>query len=747
MRPALLLLLLASTTFAQSMPPFRRVDSWKSKHNQKRLRLQWEVLPQYKETKLPDGTVEAPRAPWPFVVYAQRNDSKANNKLNEKVFADTRFFLASHAIKPVKIRPSKVIEVPYLASLKGVKDPMLIFVDRDFKVVGVLKKPKDFTDKKVLQLLAKAAKTAYKTKLGAYVGSYFKLLESEEKLWKLEMAMERLREKAAAADKKKAKKYDKEADELEKQLGPAREQWEEDLVKLEDSMRPTEAKKEAIPTTVGSGKNKRKLTPQEIEAIETYREFARDKNPVVRAAAVEDLGGIDSAVIVAVILKAAKDTDFRVVVAAGKALTRMKSQESLEAMHAALQTSHSKGRIAALLGFAGLPRPYPAAVGAIKPFATASDAEVRRAAVKALENMGSDEAADALVKVLSDKEPGLRVMAAKALGNLEAKSAAPALIALIEANDWSLRKAVAEALGQLRTKESIEPLLQAFEKSKGVMDEVYKKALVAITGQDFMYRKPNWRKWWNKFGKSFKVPTDAQVAVAKKKRAEALKGYFNPNKRRYHKIETLSRKLIFVIDISSSMRDKVVIPPYAPDEVKAEFPDRVKLEIAKKELIDLLATLEPYVYFNIITFAGKVKPWRDGLVSASSRTAAIKFVAKLKPMEIPRTSRKKSGSAEHTKTNTYGAIMAAFGLQDAAIPNWKARTKVDTIFFVTDGVPTIGKVTDVPKLIDTVTDFNKTRGVTIHVIVFDVQEAKKLGPLATRNGGQCVVRGFVPKGN
>ena len=84
-------------------------------------------------------------------------------------------------------------------------------------------------------------------------------------------------------------------------------------------------------------------------------------------------------------------------------------------------------------------------------------------------------------------------------------------------------------------------------------------------------------------------------------------------------------------------------------------------------------------------------------------------------------------------------------VQDAAVPNWKSRTKVDTIFLVTDGAPTVGKVTDPSKLIAAITDINRSRGVTIHVIVFDKQEEVKLGPLAYKNGGQCVVRGWTGK--
>ncbi|MHC4972910.1 MAG: HEAT repeat domain-containing protein [Planctomycetota bacterium] len=747
MRRLVLLLMLAAVAGAQGMGPPKRTDSWKSKHNRKRLRFNWEILPPFKPTKLPDGSEEPPKAPWPFLVYVFQNSSKASEKLRDKVFDDTRFVLCCHAVKAIRIKPHKAIDVPYLAGVQGIRDPTLIAIDRDFKVVGVIKSPKDFTDKKVLSLLNKAAKDAYAIKLGTYVSNYMKLLQEEEKLWKQEEKMEALRQKAVKAiskgDKGKAAKYDGQADEIEKGLQPGRDVLADKEVEIQDSLVLKGAdKKKALPTTIGSGKKKRKLTPQELEAIEAFREFARDKNPIVRAAAVEDLGGIDSAAMVLTILKAANDVDPRVVEAAGKALGRMTSAESLEAMLSGLQAGNARAKRAALLGFSHITRPYPAAVPGIARMMSGDD-EQRRAVIKALENQQDPAGADALIKALKDRVPGLRVMAATALGELGAKEAAGALIDLLGSGDWSLRKAAAEALAKIRVKESIEPLLQRFEKDKGLMTEVLYKALVAITGQDFRYDAKNWRRWWDRWGEGFVVPTEAELEVMKKKAAEAMKGYYDPNKKKYHKIETLSRKMVFVIDISASMKDKIVIPPNAPEKVRAEFPDRVKIEIAKKELIDLLATLPGNVHFNIITFAGRVKLWQDGLVSASMRTAAIKYVSRLKAMEPPRGS-KKSGSGEEQKTNTYGALMAAFGLQDVAVANWKARTKVDTIFLVTDGVPTTGKITEPPKLVDAITDLNRTRGVIIHVIVFGKEEAKKLMELATRNGGQAVIRAWVP---
>ena len=74
--------------------------------------------------------------------------------------------LCTHAVKLIKVKPHRAIDLPYLAGVRGVRDPTLIFVSRDFKVVGVINKAKDFSDKKVLQMMSKAADPEYQVKLG-----------------------------------------------------------------------------------------------------------------------------------------------------------------------------------------------------------------------------------------------------------------------------------------------------------------------------------------------------------------------------------------------------------------------------------------------------------------------------------------------------------------------------------------------------------------------------------------------------
>ena len=145
---------------------------------------------------------------------------------------------------------------------------------------------------------------------------------------------------------------------------PVNAEVQEHVALLEAARLKKEAE-EALPTTVGSGKTRRKLTPQELEALKAFQDFKRDQNPAVRAAAVEDLGAIDSAVMVETILAAANDTDPRVAEAAGKALGRMKSDESIAAMLGGLSAGNSKAKLAAVIGFSGITRPCPEAAKAI----------------------------------------------------------------------------------------------------------------------------------------------------------------------------------------------------------------------------------------------------------------------------------------------------------------------------------------------------------------------------------------------
>jgi len=737
-----LLLLVALPVAAQGMGRAEDATALESPHNKKRLRMAWDALPPHAPVKQLDGSTKPARAPWPFVLLVTGRDSKARERIFTEVWNDTRFVIATQAVRPIEIRPDKVIGLPYLSGVRGVRDPTVIVVDRDFRVVGSIHRVKEFRFKFIMPLMLEAAKRDYRIDVPAYIGRMRKIVQTEERLWSREREVEFLQEKSVIArddgNLKKSQKLDKRADRLAQETEEARLDAEDSEITLRGTLRLKAEKSEPLHDQVGSGANARPLTRDEKEAIKTFRAFARNPDPVVRAAAVEDLGAIDSVAMVAAILKAANDPDMRVVQAAGLALGRMNSAASLEAIRQALSASGTKPRLAALLGIAHRARPTAGAVPGIVDLLRNGSAEERRAAIKALEQQADAADVPALVAVLDDRVAGLRIMAAEALGVLKAAPAAAALAPCLTRDEWPLQKAAAQALGRIRVKQSIPILLERFAAEAGLLKEVLHDALVAITGQDFRYNIESWQRWWEKYGDGFRVPTDAEILRAKLTVEKALEGYAKPGKRRYHTIETLSRKMIFVIDISSSMRHKIVAE-------SGEFPSRVKMDIAKRELTAVLAQLDEHAYFNIVAFAGKVRPWQKSLVRGTRRNEAIKFVSTLKPI-APASASGRAGklTADNTrqKTNTYGALVTALGLSDEAVPSWRAaRSPADTIFLLTDGLPTTGKITDVQKVVAAVLDLNRTRGAVIHVIVFDKDAARKLRPLADRTGGKCVVRG------
>ncbi len=517
----LLLLLLAAAALAGGLPPSKAHTAWRSEKNRARLALNWASLPDDAPRKLPDGSTEPARAPWPFLLYIGSGEGDAARKFREGVLGDTRFRLAARACKAVQVTPAEAIHLSYLRRVAGIRDPSVVVVRRDFSLVGVLRSRAELSSNKVLALMEKAVDAEYRVRLGPWMKGYYRILEKAEKHWKEEQRIEDLALRMRGRADKAA-----ELERRETALRQAEEALLDEETALKDELR-LKSDDAPLPTHAG----RRELTPRERALLKTFRLFARDKNPVVRAAAVEDLGAVDTGFIAGVVLKAADDTDPRVVAAAGAALSRMRSREALEAMAGALSGGKRRVRIAVLLGLALGARDLPAAAPAVAASLEAAAPEERRAAIRAAAVQSDVAVVKPLIGVLDDPEAGLRVMAAVTLGERRQAEAVPALVARLTAADWSLRKAAAEALGKIRAKAAIGPLLERFAAEEGLMREVLHKALVAITGQDFRFRVENWRRWWDQYGEGFVVPSDAEIAEAQRKAARAMEGYATPARR------------------------------------------------------------------------------------------------------------------------------------------------------------------------------------------------------------------------
>ena len=63
------------------------------------------------------------------------------------------------------------------------------------------------------------------------------------------------------------------------------------------------------------------------------------------------------------------------------------------------------------------------------------------------------------------------------------------------------------------------------------------------------------------------------------------------------------------------------------------------------------------------------------------------------------------------------------------------------LFLVVDGAPSLGEITEVPRIAEIIRELNLTRSVTIHVVTFESRNDNLYKILAEVTGGRHAVHG------
>jgi len=453
-----------------------------------------------------------------------------------------------------------------------------------------------------------------------------------------------------------------------------------------------------------------------VEAVEALVDCFDDPDFSVRQAAVEVLGGYRSPECAQYLIDN---------IVANKRLR--KNEHKLVAVEALSHMGHSF------------------AIEPIAELLDEDDDELLRACAMALGRMKARGAALRLVELLEDQEPTVRIAAIDALGQIGEPSTNAAVLEQLSDNRWQVKAAVVAALANLRQKESVQPLIDLLRSEKGRLIDDTLAALLSLTTFDLGNKPDKWQEVWDQVKERFEVPSEADVQRARENFEKALLRY-SPGTDDFAGIPTKSRRILYVIDISGSMEDPLL------DRQKFVLQGRsyssfVKMEVVKQELVRTLENLDDTVFFNVIAFATKVKPWKKrGLVQANilNRTAAAKWVSRLKPIGGQSQSlKRKAGLALSAggglgKTNTYEALMTALDAKSAqAGYDTDLGSPVDTIFFLSDGDPTAGEVTEIDRILAAVRRVNALRKIKIHTINIgrNVRGKLMMAALARENDG------------
>jgi len=430
----------------------------------------------------------------------------------------------------------------------------------------------------------------------------------------------------------------------------------------------------------------------------------------------------------------------------------------------AASSSTTRALVLLSLSLLALAEPALASDRAVKEFARAwqaagADEPKRIDAMEALARDNSEDAARLLLQVTIAPdatagvvESGLRLLASlsaedarkhllkegakasdwprravvmRVFGQRSDPEARDALIAALAGDRvWQVRAAAVDGLRRVRDVLVVDALIDAFEKldsGKGGADDAdgrrlagdIRDALARLTGESGIDTAVEWRSWWTPRRDGFKFQTGEREGpvVVESGTVERAPKLFD---------EIISRRVLLVVDTSGSMLIETGTEkgPQSPEGLS-------RFQVLQRELERVVDELPDQARFNIVTFADSTLAWKDRLQPASkgNKREAKRFVSALRA----------DGA-----TNSYGALETAF-----------KESGADTIYFLSDGYPTVGKTIDFTLILSEVRRWNLTRNLRIHTIAFiagdgrlrqiveDKSQAKEfMKRLASENGGR-----------
>ncbi len=264
-----------------------------------------------------------------------------------------------------------------------------------------------------------------------------------------------------------------------------------------------------------------------------------------------------------------------------------------------------------------------------------------------------------------------------------------------------------EALARMHDKRCIMPLITFLGREDiARLREDAQRALTSLTGLKHGPYPGPWKTWWDEHGEQFilpKNPVPHTVSDQSKKGGT------------FYGIPTFSDRVLYIIDISGSM-DRV------PRKEAAKR--QTKMDVAKRELMGAIHGLNPTDQFGVIFFNHSVIPWQSKAKTASEGTKKViqGWVTKQKPVG---------------GTNIHDALEAGFRFASTVT----GRPVVDTIFFLTDGRPTAGRLLDSKRILDAVREWNDSLKLRIHAVgIGEDHDADFMRELAQIGGGEYRVR-------
>lgn len=328
------------------------------------------------------------------------------------------------------------------------------------------------------------------------------------------------------------------------------------------------------------------------------------------------------------------------------------------------------------------------------------------------------------LRALEDaKRPDDSWVALKAFESLgqRAQNAGPGIEERLAHPDAIVRVQAARTIAAIGHRGGALALIDRLPKEEGRVRAAVAESLEKLTGLELGTAEPSWRAWWKAEGEAF-VRGDAPRAKPKKGPARRDDG---GTRGAFFGIPQDGRAVLYLVDFSKSMHR----------EMRGEK-GLTRWEACLRELGQAIERLGPDRTFNIVVFAQRVVAWSDRQMPADARSvAAAKEWAAGLELELG--------------TAIFEAFEIAFALGGPMLEDRYFEPAIDTICFLSDGLPTIRYPASPRKLspddADLVVALVKRRNPLLSIVVHTVLLGRQGGgpllrELAEQNRGTFVKR-------
>ena len=331
------------------------------------------------------------------------------------------------------------------------------------------------------------------------------------------------------------------------------------------------------------------------------------------------------------------------------------------------------------------------------PLSRSKDLDVRSRAILVLGRMRAQRTLAPLFAATSDEHPSVRRATCISLGRRLGEEACDLFLGrLLDDPSARVREEAAVALAGAKDDTCVPLLIRRLGSEPLRVRSAIAETLRRLTGQSLPPDSEAWREWQQRAKAGGRAPQKDRYG----RDVSEVPSYYG--------LPLRSDRILFILDVSGSMGYSVGHDSKVPKRI-----DRAKAELSK-----VLESLDERTRFSILFFSQGLAPMGSSLVAAT-------------PKNISRALRFIEAQPARGGTDTFGALKLAF----------HGYKELDTIFLLSDGIPSVGSRTHPYGILEKVVDWNREKGIRIHSIA--LLNGEMLNPFRRRREDKAAAEHFM----